>query len=710
MTAAGAWTPDPRGEGLPASRAIAAQFAFWLGALVAAWHLWLNTFGLVSELRASVIHFAGFATIGALAWPVWRGGGWRAFLGLAIDLAIALMAIGCAAYLVLGEEAFYARGSRFLWYDWVFTIAAPVIALELIRRTTGLVVPILCILAFTYVTTWGAWLGGVLRFPGLSLEITLFRVFYSDDGMFGSIARISWNMVTMFIIFGAFLQVSGADRFVLDLGRAIARRMQGGPGFVAVIASALSGTISGSAVANVTSTGAVTIPLMIRAGFKPHFAGGVETAASTGGGILPPIMGAGAFIMASITGIPYLTIAAVSAIPALVYFAGVAFGVRIHARRHDIRFVDADAPPVWQTVRRRGLPFLIPFAVLLYLLIIGIGPAYAAGAATAAVVVVSWISDMPMGPRRIVEALALGARTMAPTAVLLVGIGIMVSAVATTGLGTVFSIMIENWAGGSLAIALVLIALASLILGAALPVTASYVVLATLSAPALSHMILGDAVRAAFAAGIIPDIVRALTMLVAPDLTLPAPGAAMAAADAARLFAALPPELRGQVIEATLTPGAVTLALLSAHMIIFWLSQDSNVTPPVCIPAYAAAAIAKASPLATGLVAWRLAKALYFVPLIFAYQPFLSSDPLVQLAIAAFALPGIYALSAAIEGFAEARLSVVERAVLGVAGFVLIVPFGQLVNWIALAVFVALMALNLVKARRAARLAATPAA
>jgi TRAP-type uncharacterized transport system fused permease subunit len=120
-------------------------------------------------------------------------------------------------------------------------------------------------------------------------------------------------------------------------------------------------------------------------------------------------------------------------------------------------------------------------------------------------------------------------------------------------------------------------------------------------------MILGDAVRAAFAAGIIPDIVRALAMLVAPDLTLPAPGAAMAAADAARLFAALPPELRGQVIEATLTPGAVTLALLSAHMIIFWLSQDSNVTPPVCIPAYAAAAIAKASPLATGLVAggWR---------------------------------------------------------------------------------------------------------
>jgi TRAP-type uncharacterized transport system fused permease subunit len=327
------------------------------------------------------------------------------------------------------------------------------------------------------------------------------------------------------------------------------------------------------------------------------------------------------------------------------------------------------------------------------------------------VVLVSWLSDMPMGPRRILEALALGARTMAPTAVLLVGIGIMISAVATTGLGNVFSIMIERWAGGSLAVALVLIALASLVLGAALPVTASYVVLATLSAPALSDMILGDAVRAAFAAGTIPDIARALAMLVAPDIALPAPGAPMPAADAARLFAALPPEMRGQVVEATLAPGAATLALLSAHMIIFWLSQDSNVTPPVCIPAYAAAAIAKASPIATGLVAWRLAKSLYFIPLIFAYQPFLSSDLFTQLAIAAFALPGIYALSAAIEGFAEARLNVAERAVLGVAGFVLIVPFGEIVNWIAIVVFVALMGVNLFKSRRAGRATtATPAA
>ena len=161
-----------RGEG-----SLVARFLFVAGVLLSAWHIWLNTFGVMSELRASVIHFAGFAVIGALAWPIMRGEGARGWLALAIDIFIALMAVGCAIYLITGEVAFYARASEFLWYDWVVTIAAPLIAMELIRRTTGIVVPILCVLGFTYVTFWGAWLGGVLRFPGLSVEIALFRTF-----------------------------------------------------------------------------------------------------------------------------------------------------------------------------------------------------------------------------------------------------------------------------------------------------------------------------------------------------------------------------------------------------------------------------------------------------------------------------------------------------------------------------------------------------
>ncbi len=440
---------------------------------------------------------------------------------------------------------------------------------------------------------------------------------------------------------------------------------------------------------------------MKRAGFQPHFAAGVETAASTGGGILPPIMGAGAFIMASITAIPYLHIAAVSAIPALVFFAGVAMGVRIHAKRHNIRFVDEEAPPLWQTIRRRGLPFLLPFGVLLYLLFTGVGPAYAAGVATATVVVVSWISDTPMGPRRILEALGPGRAHHGPH-------GGAAGGHRHPDLGgghhRPWQCVLHHdrpLGGRNLAVALILIALASLVLGAALPVTASYVVLATLSAPALTDMILAHSANAALVAGQIPDMLRAVAMLAAPDVPLPPPGQGMAAADAARLLAAVPQDMRGQIYDQILSPGAATLALLSAHMIIFWLSQDSNVTPPVCIPAYAAAAIAQASPIASGLVAWRLSKALYFVPLIMAYQPFLAADLLTQLTIAAFALPGIYALSAAIEGHAEARLTWPERLVMGLAGFVLIVPFGEWVNWLALAAVAGVMAINLRRDKQA---------
>jgi TRAP-type uncharacterized transport system fused permease subunit len=213
-------------------------------------------------------------------------------------------------------------------------------------------------------------------------------------------------------------------------------------------------------------------------------------------------------------------------------------------------------------------------------------------------------------------------------------------------------------------------------------------------------MILNQTAVAALVAGNIPDMVRMIATLAAPDLTLPAAGTGLAQADAARLLAAIPAEMRSQVYDSLLSPGAATLALLSAHMIIFWLSQDSNVTPPVCIPAYAAASIADAKPIPSAMVAWRLSKALYFVPLMMAYQPFLSGNVLVQIYIAAFALPGIYALSAAMEGYAEARLTLVERVVMGVTGFVLIVPFGDILNWVAITVFVALMSVNILRARR----------
>lgn len=192
----------------------------------------------------------------------------------------------------------------------------------------------------------GQYIGGMFGFSGLSLETVLYRSYFTSEGMFGQIARISWSYVFMFILFGAFLVKSGAGDFIIELSRCAAGRFVGGPGFVAVLGSGLMGSVSGSSVANTVSTGVITIPLMQRAGFPARFAAGVEAAASTGGQLMPPVMGAGAFIMASYTQIPYVDIIAIAALPALLYFMSVGFYVRVEAMRSHAQAVELDSRPI----------------------------------------------------------------------------------------------------------------------------------------------------------------------------------------------------------------------------------------------------------------------------------------------------------------------------------------------------------------------------
>jgi len=688
----------------PATRV--GRAAYWLGVGLALLHIYYNTLGTTSELRVSAVHFGGFGLMCALLYPAWHAktAAGRRF-ALALDVLIGAAAVSCVGYLFLGEESFAERNASFLWYDWIFTGIAVVLAVEFVRRTTGWIIPLIIVTAFTYVVWWGKYVPGVLTFPGLSLEITLYRSFYSDDGMLGLIATISSTFVIMFIIFGAFLTRSGAGDFIVDLARAVAGRMVGGPGFVAVLGSALMGTISGSSVANTVSTGVITIPLMKRAGFPARFAAGVEAAASTGGQLMPPIMGAGAFVMASYTQISYLTIAAASVLPAILYFVSVACYVRIQAKRLGLKVtVDEDTPKVGEVMKRGGILFFVPITVLVGLLVAGYTPTYCAGAAIVAVIVTSWLAPgrRGMGPREIIDALALGARNMLVTATLLIAIGLVVLTVATTGIGNTFSLMINQWSGGSLMIALVLIALASLVLGMGLPVTASYIVLATLSAPALAGMILNQELVSAFMAGNIPDAAKAVLMLVAPDKA-GVLGQAMPYETASALAAAIPQEMRSVVVEQTLSAAEMTGALLAAHMIIFWLSQDSSVTPPVCLTAFAAAAIAKSPPMATGFTSWRLAKGLYIVPLLFAYTPFLNTDLWTDFKIAFFAAFGIYALAAATERWMEARLAIPIAVVLGATGVALLWPTSMWVNFAGLGIFLAVFAHNVWQDRRKRR-------
>jgi TRAP transporter 4TM/12TM fusion protein len=680
---------------------VVGRVAFIGGALLAVIHIYLNTLGTWSEMWMNVLHFGGFGAICALTYPAWQArsaAGVRA--ALALDVLLAALSLSLIAYLMLGEAPFFARNARFEWYDWFFTALAPLLALEFVRRTTGLLIPALMVVAFSYVVLWGKFVPGVLTFPGLTLETMLYRTFYTDDGMLGNIASISATYVFMFVLFGAFLNRSGAGEFIIDFARALARRMVGGPGYVAVIGSALMGTISGSTVANVAATGVITIPMMKRAGFRPKFAAATEAAASTGGQIMPPIMGAGAFVMASYTGIPYLTIVAVSVIPAMLYFWSVAVYIRIEARRQGLTATDPDAPTIGQAFRRGGLQFFVPIGVLMGLLIIGFTPTYSAGAGIIALIAASWLrKGYGMGPRAVIEALAKGASDMVLTAVLLVGVGVVVNAIATTGIGNTFSLMINQWAGGSLLFALILIALASLVLGMGLPVTASYVVLATLSAPALAELIAQSSVIQAVAAGTIGDQAKAILMLVAPD-KMAAIGQPMSLEAATALVALVPPDIARSFAEGALSREALTIALLSAHMIIFWLSQDSNVTPPVCLTAFAAAAIARTPPMATGFVAWKVAKGLYIVPLLFAYTPMMGGNIWHDIEVAFFASFAIYAISGAIDGHLEAPVSWPLRLVLLVIGGAMMWPEALFAHIAGLFVFLLIFGVNLKASRR----------
>jgi len=671
------------------------------GALLAVVHIYFNTLGTWSETWVNVVHFGGFGALCALVYPAFqarsRAG---ARIAMAIDVALAVLALSCIAYMLLGEESFFARNAKYLWYDWLFTALAPLLVLEFVRRTTGMLIPAIMLTAFTYVVVWGKYVTGMLTFPGLTLETMLYRTFYTDDGMLGNIASISATYVFMFVLFGAFLNRSGAGEFIIDLSRALARRLIGGPGYVAVIGSAMMGTISGSTVANVAATGVITIPLMKRAGFRPKFAAATEAAASTGGQIMPPIMGAGAFVMASYTNIPYLTIVSVALLPALLYFWSVACYIRIEAKRHNLVAADEDAPTFGVVMRRGGLQFFLPIGVLMGLLIAGFTPTYCAGAGILALIAASWMrKGYGMGPRAIYEALGKGASDMILTAVLLVGVGVVVNAIATTGIGNTFSLMINHWAGGSILVALILIALASLVLGMGLPVTASYVVLATLSAPALADLIAQSNLIDAVSSGQIGDQAKAILMLVAPD-RMAEIGLPMSREAAAELIALLPIDIARTFKEQTLSTEALTIALLSAHMIIFWLSQDSGVTPPVCLTAFAAAAIARTPPMATGFVAWKVAKGLYIIPFLFAYTPLLGGELWYDLEVCFFAFFAIYALAGAIDGHMEAPVGWPMRAVLFVLGVAMMWPNERLFHLSGLAIFAVYLTVNILASRR----------
>jgi TRAP transporter 4TM/12TM fusion protein len=635
----------------------------WLAVLFALFHVYNNWFTAVSELWFAAIHFGGFGALCALTFHKAEDDVRRHPAREMFNVLLAVVSVSVAVYLILFEDALYVREAEFILPDYVFSAAAVLLAIEFTRRTSGWFMPVLISICLAYILFLGRYIPGVFAFPGLSLETVLYRSYWSGDGMFGMVANISSTFVFMFILFGAFLLKSGAGDFIVNVARSFAGRYQGGAGHVAVVGSGLMGSVSGSAVATTVSTGVITIPMMTRSGFSPRFAAGVEAAASTGGQLMPPVMGAGAFVMSSYTQIPYLQIIAVSVLPAILYFLTVAFFVRIEARRLGLTTDSEEGQPSALDALKSGWHFIIPLGVLIASLVAGYTPVRSATFAIFAVIGVSWFTGTPMTVGRCVDAMLDAIRIMVPTAILLVAVGLVVNVVTTTGLGNAFSVMIVDWAGGSLMLTLVLVALASLILGMGLPVTASYIVLATLAAPALYDLISQSVMLEALSASNLPSNVQAVVDLFGGDPM--------------RALTEMPAEMRQLVRGELLDPALVTGMLLSAHLIIFWLSQDSNVTPPVCLVAFTAAAIAGTKPMRTGLTSWKVAKGLYLVPVLFAFTPLITGSWAERLTVFVFACFGLYALAGLLQWHLEEKLTVVTGPLLLISALLLMwTPLG----------------------------------
>lgn len=641
---------------------------YWLAVFSSLVHVGLNYFAIIPENWAAATHFALFGCLGSL---IHFKKSWE-------QISVSIGIVTSAIYLILAEDALYERGQSFIGTDFFFSTIAIILALILMFKAIGWFIPTLIVIFLTYITVWGQYVTGVFNFPGLSWETMLFRSYFSTDGMFGTIAQLSWTFVFMFVLFGAFLQVSGAGDYLLRVAGKLASRFRGGSGLVSVLASGLMGSVSGSAIANTAATGVITIPSMKKAGYSAEFAGGVEAAASTGGQLMPPVMGAGAFIMASYTQLPYLTIVTAALLPALLYYITVGFFVRAYAIKRGIDIPNksnTDEPKKDDNIKN-GWRHLVSIGILVTCLIIGFTPLYAVGMAIVSIVLLSWISEKPMKLKEINDALAEGSKGMVVTAILLITIGLMVNAITTTGLGSTFSLMAIEWANGSLLILIVLIAVASLILGAGLPVTASYIIVATLLAPVLSDLI---------SLQVTTEIINSGSLAVSKDMiTTLLPTFADGSMPLADALLAAPSEIRTMLYEMVLSPKILASSLLAAHLVIFWLSQDSNVTPPVCLVAYTAAGIAKGDHTKTAFCAWKLAKGLYIVPLLMAYTGLVMGDTEVRILIFIFSAIGLFCIIAAWEGVVMKVINRGNRLVLGIVGTLLLWPFDGFVLKIAL--------------------------
>jgi len=449
-------------------------------------HCWMNSIGLLIAVKMNSIHLGTLMAIVFLFYPATeRSPRERPSL---LDWALALASLGSMAWLLLTYDRLLYANLQATFTDLAVAVLTMTLLVEASRRSVGLPLTLLSVVFLAY-TRLGPMLPGLFAHRGFNWERIIIRMALTDQGIYGVTLMVSSSYVFMFILFGAFLSASRTSDFFNDFSLALAGKYRGGPAKVAVVASALMGSISGSAQANVATTGAFTIPLMKRVGYLPHFAGAVEAAASTGGILMPPIMGAAAFVMSSFLGIPYVTIMIAGFTPALLYYLAIMFMVDLRAKKRGLTGLSkSEIPSLKATMLDKG-HMTVPLVVIIYFLVAGYTPLFSAFLGLFAIILVSSLKKSTrMSFKDMIHALDDGARSAAPVGISCAIVGFIVGAVGMTGLGQVIAMNIIMFAGGKLWAALILCMIAALILGMGLPATPCYIITATIAAPALQQM------------------------------------------------------------------------------------------------------------------------------------------------------------------------------------------------------------------------------
>ena len=573
------------------------------------------------------------------------------------DIVLMLVGSACFFYFAINAFTLIQLATRIEPIHVVIGVIGILVLIELCRRCVG--IPILCVVAALLIYTFYNQLSYNPSFFN-ALKNVVYKLFYTTSGVIGTPINVCFTYIVLFIIFGAFLERTGIASFFIDFANRVAGWSSGGPAKVAVISSALCGMVSGSSVGNTVTTGSVTIPMMKKTGYKPEFAGAVEAAASTGGQIMPPIMGAAAFLMAEYMDLPYAEVAVKAILPAILYFSGIFIAVHLEAKKLGLQGIPRTELPKWGYLLR-NLYLILPLVLLVWLVSSGAKTmATSAAISILASFIIGFIHLLATNLRQMngqgfgkilwltvkasllsaVDALAAGAKGAITVAVACAMAGMIAGCITVTGLASILINAIVQLAGNATIVGLVLTMLCCIVLGMGVPTTANYCIMASTCAPILIQL------------GFSP---------------------------------------------------------VAAHFFVFYFGIVADITPPVALAAYAGSAIAKSNPMKTGINATKLAIAAFIVPYIFAYNPSMLFVGNVEwydvLLISVTALLGLFGIAAALNGHLYRKIPMVLRLALVAGGLGMMIP-GLTSDLIGLAVVAAVVIFQYISGKKQAASAA----